>query len=630
MSEFPTIPGLQITGLLGRGGMAAVYSARQLALGREVAVKLVRPEGPAAAQQLQRLEHEAQSLAGLQHPNIVELYDFGRSGDGAMYYVMPLLTGGDLTRWPKPAEAAAVRRLLEALLDALEHAHGAGVVHRDLKPENILFDRNGRPLLADFGAALQRNRSRLTEEGIAIGSTGYMSPEQTRADSLDGRSDLYSLAVVGFELLTGQLPFDGPDALAVALAQHEKPVPTLPARLQHWQGFFDAALAVDRQQRPASAAAMRRALQQVGEGPSPAHMQRRYQGWGLGLGVLALVLFALLFWLGRGAPPGRAEIEAQIAAGQLLPPAPGSALELLQDAASAGLPEADQAQLSAALFEALAVRLRVPLQQGDLDALRPLWIDWQRAVASLRGEDIAVVIALHDEVEVALSAQLQQALSGFDRSAADSALALLDATARLSKPLLDLAAQVRALPAVGERFREGPGVELVLARRPDAEAPGLAVMASAVSVELYRAYLEAGKRAPRECALREDGLQACLDRSDAQALAEWLSAATGERYRLPDRHELSALIGHVAAAELRAWTNSCRELRVMRRPNAAQRAWGGVRSLFGGEAAQGKVETRCEGYFTLALDGRGGEAEPRVTAGPDTGVVLLRELPAKR
>lgn len=280
LSQYPQIPGYRITALLGRGGMATVYTATQLAVEREVAIKVVELDGQNAGQYVLRFENEAHSLARLRHPSIVGLYDYGRTSEGLPYYVMPLLEGGDLSAWPRPVAEERVLELLDTLLDALGHAHAAGIVHRDIKPENILFDGDGRPMLADFGAALRRSHSRLTETGLAIGSVGYMSPEQARGLVVDARSDLYSLAVVAFELLAGRPPFAGPDALAVALAQLEGPPPPLPPPLRAWQRFFERALAADPAQRFADAASMRAALGELGTRVSEvAPVRHRRRRW---------------------------------------------------------------------------------------------------------------------------------------------------------------------------------------------------------------------------------------------------------------------------------------------------------------------------------------------------------------
>ena len=232
MSAFPAVPGYELQSELGRGGMAVVYSAIETNLGRSVAIKVVTNKTGDLEGHIERLENEARGLAALHHPHIVDLYRFGRTADGALYYVMPLLPGGSLEDWSKPVPEDRVIALLENLLDALGHAHGLDIIHRDIKPANILFDQHGRPLLADFGAALMRRRTtRLTSHGGAIGSSGYMSPEQARGQEVDARSDLYSTAVLAFELLTARRPFEGPDDLSVAIAQTEQPVPKLPDTL---------------------------------------------------------------------------------------------------------------------------------------------------------------------------------------------------------------------------------------------------------------------------------------------------------------------------------------------------------------------------------------------------------------
>ena len=265
MPPFPQIDGYRITRLIGQGGMARVYAAIEAELEREVAIKVVQLDPNRDAEIASRLEFEARSLARLRHPHIVELYRFGRLSTSALYYVMPLLSGGDLGHWLKPVAEAKVCALMCDLLDALGHAHQAGIVHRDVKPENILFDQHGRVQLADFGAAFalevsSTTTSRLTQEGFAVGSLGYMSPEQARGQGVSGLSDLYSLAVVAFELLTDSRCHNGNDAVAIALAQIEQPPSQLPTELAHWQAFFARALAPNPHQRYPNAMAMKAAL----------------------------------------------------------------------------------------------------------------------------------------------------------------------------------------------------------------------------------------------------------------------------------------------------------------------------------------------------------------------------------
>ena len=267
--DLPRIPGYAVEMALGSGGMATVYRARQRALDRPVAIKVLRAYGREASELMQRFEQEAKLIAALDHPNIVAIYEVTRTEDGDACYVMPLFEHGDLASRPKPMAESEIRRVLLAVLDALGHAHAKGVVHRDVKPANVLFDARGKPLLADFGVALKvQSRERLTSHGRTVGSSETMSPEQARGDPVDGRSDLYSVGCLAFELLTGYPPFTGDDFLQVALRHQQEPVPRLPQRLAHWQPFIDCALAKTPDQRYADAAAMSAALESIAQAPA--------------------------------------------------------------------------------------------------------------------------------------------------------------------------------------------------------------------------------------------------------------------------------------------------------------------------------------------------------------------------
>ncbi|HET7842759.1 MAG TPA: serine/threonine-protein kinase, partial [Xanthomonadales bacterium] len=204
MHGFPTIPGFTCDAVLGRGGMAVVYEATEEALGRRVAIKVVYAGDTDEAQHVRRLEQEARGLANLQHPHIVELHSFGRTKEGALYYVMPKLDGGDLSSRSKPLDEAQLKSLLEAILGALAHAHASGIVHRDIKPGNILLAPDGRVQVADFGIAQAAAASPVTSTGITVGSVLYFSPEQARGDAATPASDIYSLGLVLYEMLTGQ------------------------------------------------------------------------------------------------------------------------------------------------------------------------------------------------------------------------------------------------------------------------------------------------------------------------------------------------------------------------------------------------------------------------------------------
>jgi serine/threonine protein kinase len=203
-------PQLEILECLGRGGMGAVYKARQPRLDRIVALKILSPEKQSNQKFAERFEREARALAKLHHPNIVTVYDFGET-QGNYYLLMEFVDGLTLrqllqTRKLEPAEALAI---VPKICEALQYAHGLGIVHRDIKPENVLMDKEGRVKIADFGIAKilgDGERTNLTEEQ-AIGTPHYMSPEQIeRPQTVDHRADIYSLGVVFYEMLTGELP----------------------------------------------------------------------------------------------------------------------------------------------------------------------------------------------------------------------------------------------------------------------------------------------------------------------------------------------------------------------------------------------------------------------------------------
>ena len=259
----PIIPGYQVGRLIGHGGMADVYLGTQLSLSRPVAIKVLAAHDVHDDANATRFEQEARTIARLDHPDIVSIYDVGRTGDGRLYYTMPYLARGDLGARDLRGNPAAIAAIVRAICRALAYAHGLGIVHRDVKPGNILFDNLDRPLLADFGIALSADHSRVTREGSTIGSSGYSSPEQARGKALDGRADLYSLGVVTYELLCGELPFRGPDTLSMALAHVEQPVPRLPQELRRWQPFLDKAMAKDPAHRFQSAIEMQAAVDAI-------------------------------------------------------------------------------------------------------------------------------------------------------------------------------------------------------------------------------------------------------------------------------------------------------------------------------------------------------------------------------
>jgi len=210
-----------ITAKLGQGGMAVVYQAHQPSLNREVAIKILT--GPMALDEefVTRFRREAMAAGALGHPNILTIFDAGTTDDGLHYMVMEYAPGGTLKALLDsgrlPVDRA--REIAAQIADALQGAHAHGIVHRDLKPSNILFTRDGRPLLMDFGVALTSASTRLTRTGTAVGTPEYMSPEQAQGLAVDGRSDVYSLGIMLYEMLAGDVPFVGDTPLAT-LYQH--------------------------------------------------------------------------------------------------------------------------------------------------------------------------------------------------------------------------------------------------------------------------------------------------------------------------------------------------------------------------------------------------------------------------
>lgn len=244
-------PGYSVMGVIGRGGMATVYRARQDMLHREVALKVLIPALAADPANAQRFLQEARMLASLSHPHVVPVYDVGVTPSGKHYFSMQLLENGDFfQRLQRGVGESELVRVLSAVADALAYAHARGYVHRDVTPANILFDSDDKPCLTDFGIArAMALTSRITASGLSVGTSHYMSPEQARGSEVDPRSDIYSLGVLCYEALTGKPPFDGEDGFAVAYAHVHDPVPPLPEPLAKWQPLIDRCMAKDPAER---------------------------------------------------------------------------------------------------------------------------------------------------------------------------------------------------------------------------------------------------------------------------------------------------------------------------------------------------------------------------------------------
>ena len=215
---------------IGRGGMAVVYRARERELDREVAIKVLPAQFAFDESFVERFQREGRIAAQLEHPHVVPIHRVGRCGD-VVYLAMKLLRGESLSQRILERgrlDAAEVRRILLETSSALAYAAKRGVVHRDIKPDNIMLDEDGRCIVTDFGIARSAADPKLTATGTSVGTPRYMSPEQARAKELDGRSDIYSLGVVGYECLVGTTPFHGDDAYAILMAHINDPVPRPP------------------------------------------------------------------------------------------------------------------------------------------------------------------------------------------------------------------------------------------------------------------------------------------------------------------------------------------------------------------------------------------------------------------
>jgi serine/threonine protein kinase len=207
-----TLGQYQITALLGKGGMATVYRARQSSINRDVAIKVIKPDLIESEEFKVRFDREAQVIAAMSHPHILKVFDYGQHGD-LVYLVMELLSGGslaDLIRSAGKLPLADISRLLDQIASALDYAHRRAIVHRDLKPQNVLLDEERNAFLTDFGIAkLLGETSALTQSGMAMGTPAYMSPEQWRGQAVDARADTYALGVMLYEMLAGKVPFAG-------------------------------------------------------------------------------------------------------------------------------------------------------------------------------------------------------------------------------------------------------------------------------------------------------------------------------------------------------------------------------------------------------------------------------------
>ncbi len=588
--RFPDIPGYQIERQLGEGGMAHVYLATQMSLDRQVAIKVVRFSGPDSEALAVRFEHEARTIAQLEHPAIVGVHDVGRTLDGLPYYTMAYLPNGDLSKADIHGDAERIAEMLESIARALGFAHAQGVVHRDVKPENVLFDREHRARLADFGISRSMSRNvRVTADGFAPGSAAYMSPEQSRGAEVDARSDLYSLGVVAFEMLSGHTPYQRTDPVSMAIAHHDQPVPRLPPEHRHWQPLIDKALAKVPSQRfqnaeefIAALTELRTTLASTRIDPAlvrskPGSSVHPVLIWSLLL--VSLVAVGALLWPALNA---RRAVESSVAT------AHASSVEAArQDPALADLPariearhwfEPEAGSASGLLSLALA-KNRSPQSLIAAD-------DFVGAVGAVVNEALA---AGRDAPAVALYQKLDQFIGAEDLVSRPAVIELRAAIAEtldkrlgnaeragLPESVAGLSSLMLADAGLAERWKLlathwSPGRAL-----RDRLGPAMVVIpvgsahVAMSTHEVTRAdYLKFQRAEPREHARcrplgsalalvqRHDwsdpGFRqstqhpvVCVSAADARAYAAWLSTLTGQRYRLPTESEWRAATAQVS------------------------------------------------------------------------------------
>ncbi|MGM0919757.1 MAG: Stk1 family PASTA domain-containing Ser/Thr kinase [Bacillota bacterium] len=218
----------KILRVIGGGGMANVYLARDMILDRDVAMKVLRFDFSNDDEFIKRFRREAQSATSLAHPNIVSIFDVGEE-DGIYYIVMEYVEGNTLKQYIQqyaPLHPREALNIMEQIVSAIAHAHENHIVHRDIKPHNILIDPHGNVKVTDFGIAMALSSTTITQTNSVLGSVHYLSPEQARGGMANKKSDIYSLGIVLFELLTGRLPFDGESAISIALKHLQSETPS--------------------------------------------------------------------------------------------------------------------------------------------------------------------------------------------------------------------------------------------------------------------------------------------------------------------------------------------------------------------------------------------------------------------
>ena len=622
-ASLPQIKGYRLLRVINHGGMSIVYLGEQLALSREVAVKVMQPQALADEVSRRRFENEVRTIARLEHPHIVRIYELGRTLDGLPYFTMPHLARGHLgqrnfLREDHSSDEARVVEITQALFDAVQYAHGRGVVHRDVKPENVLFDDAERPLLADFGIALRRGFGpRVTAAGLAVGSTAYMAPEQGRGEEVDGRADLYSLGVLIWEMLVGSLPFQAADALSMAVMHAQNPIPKLPLQLRHWQRFMNRALAKQPAQRFQDVAQMREAMARI--------RPRRQWAWVAALrarsgaiqggakpriatlAVVAMAVTGIVFAFSGSRDQSLFRVEPQVPVAveasadptkAMLEPLPEAALQIILGRARrqiaqrqltapgganayASVLEAWHSdstsplvhQAVAELTDALSGELVRQLEDGNLDRARDYF---QRA--TLLGQqtgsaDTAAQRALREKTAAAMQTRMAQAAKRYDRNDAQRIATLAGELGLAANVTAKLVAQAGAVPKMGQSMpgdtgrgvlHEGAQGAFVLSRKPISRGE-YARFATATNrpaalcrerASLLRVLAPRDWKAPG-FAQSDAAPVVCVSMADAESYARWHSQQTGKRYRLPTAAEARETAAEISGRDVSLWLRDC-------------------------------------------------------------------------
>ena len=537
------ITGYRIVRTLGRGGMATVYLAEQQSVQREVALKVMSTTLLGDEQFGERFLREARIAARLSHPNVVQIFDVGICGE-YHYIAMEYLPSGSVMGRSGTAHAPGFALAVTSqIASALDYAGNHSVVHRDIKPDNILLRADGTAVLTDFGIARAADASRMTRTGAVIGTPHYMSPEQARGQTLDGRADLYSLGIVLYELLVGHAPYQAEDSMAVGIMQITAPVPKLPPKLANLQPLLDRMLAKDPAQRYQSGAEVVAAIgaTQRGAGfsretrvlPStPTPSPNTNASWDAPAEPQLGAIDAVLRTPTRIRPPisEKPRRTRRLAfSALLLAVAIGGGLYLFQDQLRDSLP---QTHLNQTLEQADAA-LRAGRLSGSDDSARELYL-----IARAIDPDNQTAQQGLQSVGKQLLAQARIALANGDAAPASALLAQAES---LLLPAADVADLARNLQ-VRESHDQELGSVLDAARTAadqgmldGSEQSALSLYRRALSLDANNAIAQSGQREVLSRLLQQADTQAAAgDFETASRTIERVAAVDPAHLGLPD------------------------------------------------------------------------------------------------